>query len=604
MHLVLREVAPSHTSSTTATTTRGHSPAPAAIPSPAQRPAQPAPQLGPQPPSGFRRAPVQSTPSPFLSLGGGGQQLQEPATSTLPHHLPHQQPPTIPTTHQQMSSWLTQLQRESMNRNLAQGQRTRAGMGMRGIGDNSGQETNSGRASPAVGHYYRETIGPNGQMYQVETIIRGGPGAPSQANGGGLSPADVQSLLRSADLSQMASAMNGGVHRSASNSSLHNRFTNPGVTVPAYPTADSRVPSGRATPDPSVRSVSGGHQDAWGQPPPGRSGVDVYILSSPEGPRALLVNNTTSETYYSPRLRTQPSHPRLRNLANFTSPTSTGTENPMQQIRPEDTHQPPQHQAPEQQPQGQALNAEPVPVGEGLGHPHNPHPGLPPLLVRAAPHIWLLIRLGIFVWLFTTPNSSWSRWLSIIGLAIFVFVVNIGVLNNAAEGAWRPLLQQLQNMLPRLENQQAQQDEHQPRHQGRAGQEQGGEPGGNGREPNPADMAERLVARRQGWLQAQLRRVERASLLFLASLAPGVAEEHIANLENEARAERQRREAEAAEAARQAEAEAAGNSANAEGDANATGASSGPEAEASQRQEEQRNEGQPRANDPEPLIAF
>lgn len=621
MHLVVREALPSQTSTSTSTTatatTRGPSPAPASVPTPAQRPTQSAPQLGPHTThtttSTIFRRHQQPQAASLFPTHTTGHAPHDAAAAAHQHHLHHQavhqqavhQPTTtIPNTPQQMSHWLTQLQRESLAR-MQSAQRTRASMGMRGIGDNGGQETNSGRASPALGHYYRETVGPNGQVYQVETIIRGGPGSSSQGiGGGGLSPADVQGLLRGADLSQLASQVNSGVHRSASNSSLHNRFTNPGVTVPAYPTTESRNVSGRATPDLSVRSVSGSHQDAWGPPPPpGRSGVDVYILSSPEGPRALLVNNTTSETYYSPRLRAQASHPRLRTLANFTSPTGTVSDNPIQQIRPEDTQQQPQHQAPDPQPQGQALHQEPVPIGEGLGHPHNPQPGLPPLLVRAGPHIWLLIRLGIFVWLFTTPNSSWSRWLSVIGLAIFVFVVNIGVLNNAAEGAWRPLLQQLQNMLPRLENQQLEHEEHRARPGGR---EQGGDAAGNGREPDPADMAARLVAQRQerpGWFQGQLRRVERASLLFLASLAPGVAEEHIANLETEARQERQRREAEAAEAARQAEAEAAGTSANAEGEGDAT--ESAPAQTQEQRGDEQPQ--QPQANNQAqqaPLIAI
>jgi hypothetical protein len=71
-------------------------------------------------------------------------------------------------------------------------------------------------------------------------------------------------------------------------------------------------------------------------------------------------------------------------------------------------------------------------------------------------------------------------------------------------------------------------------------------------------MAARLVAERQGpdgWLLTQMRRLERAGLLFLASIAPGVAERHIANLEAAARAERERREAEAREAAAAREAE-------------------------------------------------
>ena len=460
-----------------------------------------------------------------------------------------------------------------MNRAMVnQNQRTRASMGMRGIGDNS-QETNNGRASPALGHYYRETIGPNGQVYQVETIIRGTPGAASPSIGGGLTSAEVQNILRSADLAQMPSAMNHSLHRSASNTSLHNRFVNTGATVAPHMAPDSRAGSGRATPDPAARLPQGGHQDtapgATGETP-SRNGVDVYILSSPEGPRAILLNNTTSETYYSPRLRTQTSHTRLRNYASPSSPAPDFAMQP----RPEENHQP---QQPDQQPQAQGQNAEAVPVGEGLGHPHNPQPGLPALLVRVWPHLWLIFRLAVFVWLFTTPHASWSRWLSVVGLAVFIFILSIGVFTNAAEMAWRPFAQQLENMLPRLEPQQRH-EQHGQRPEGAREQQQGGNADQRNRDPNPADMAARLVAQhreRDGWLHGQLRRLERASLLFLASLAPGVAERHIANMEAEAQAERQRLEAEAAEAARQAEASGNGDA----GEGAESAAATVPEAE-------------------------
>lgn len=46
------------------------------------------------------------------------------------------------------------------------------------------------------------------------------------------------------------------------------------------------------------------------------------------------------------------------------------------------------------------------------------------------------------------------------------------------------------------------------------------------------------------WFVDQVRRLERAGLLFLASIAPGVAERHIAALEAQEQAERERREAE------------------------------------------------------------
>lgn len=66
-------------------------------------------------------------------------------------------------------------------------------------------------------------------------------------------------------------------------------------------------------------------------------------------------------------------------------------------------------------------------------------------------------------------------------------------------------------------------------------------------EPDPAQTAARLVEQRRNdnghWLLDQIRRLERAGLLFLASIAPGVAERHIANMEAAERAERERQEA-------------------------------------------------------------
>ncbi|CAI4212178.1 unnamed protein product [Parascedosporium putredinis] len=102
--------------------------------------------------------------------------------------------------------------------------------------------------------------------------------------------------------------------------------------------------------------------------------------------------------------------------------------------------------------------------------------------------------------------------------------------------------------------------------------------------PNPENMAVRLVGQRRAanadWLLDRVRRAERAGLLFLASIAPGVAERHIANLEAEI--ERQRRETEAAEAARraaEAEAEAAAGTETADGavgEENTTGEEGSP----------------------------
>lgn len=189
------------------------------------------------------------------------------------------------------------------------------------------------------------------------------------------------------------------------------------------------------------------------------------------------------------------------------------------------------------------------------------------------PQLWLLFRLALFVWFFTSPTATWSRWLTIICVAAFIFVLSTGVFNGVPEHLWQPVGRHLENLIP-LE---------QPgRRQNAAGREQNNEPGRN-QEPNPAQMARRLVAQHrgvEGWILSQIRRVERAGLLFLASIAPGVAERHIATLEATARAERERIEAEAREAEAAATAQSNENQEQGEGgqgdvDGNGNGNSNG-----------------------------
>lgn len=518
-----------------------------------------------------------------------------------------------------MTQWLSHLRNEAMARAIVtQNQRTRAQMGMRGIGDPAGTATqnhgdNQGRASPAPPHtVYREHIGPNGQTYQFETIIRNPAPGPSN---GGMSPVDVQNILRGADASQATATMTNAMRRSASSASLHslhNRTLNqPGVTTSIFANPSSRTGSGRGTPDPNSapRSVSGGSNTLapGSQSSQPRQGLEVYILSSPEGPRALLMNNTNSETFYTPRLRTRASHPQLR------YPTANGNTIPLsqyqqmqyhlqaqqrqqlhqqtlqpqlhlqqQQQQQQHQHYPQQHQHQEQQQQpphqaqqqpqvqfqnpGDGQNQPQLPIGGMMHHGNPPAAALPPLLMRLWPQLWLLFRLALFVWFFTSPNASWSRWLTIICVAVFIFVLSTGVLNGFADHVWRPLGRHLENLIPPLD---------QPNHQ-QNGNDNRRE--GHRRDPDPADMAARLVAEQrqhESWLVSQARRLERATLLFLASIAPGVAERHIAHLEAEARAERERLEAARVEAERRANEEAA-------------------EAER-QREQDNNQEGQPRA---------
>jgi hypothetical protein len=208
--------------------------------------------------------------------------------------------------------------------------------------------------------------------------------------------------------------------------------------------------------------------------------------------------------------------------------------------------------------------AQPVPP---LNHPGNP--GVAPLLAAAWPHVWLVTRLILFAWWFSYTNPSWERWLTLVVAFVVVFAINTGVFNGMVNNAFHPVREQLEGMIPfadpdrqhphhQHEQQQGQQ------HQGHGTVHQGG---GDGENLDPAQVAARLVAQRRiqngSWLRDQMRRIERAGILFLASFAPGVAERHIQQLEERERAERraaeEARAAAAAAAAEQAERAAAEN---------------------------------------------
>ncbi|KAF5582312.1 hypothetical protein FPCIR_9628 [Fusarium pseudocircinatum] len=605
IHLVLRDMTDNTSSTSNAPSAPPSLAAPVPAPAPAPGPSptasappthppRPQPQQAPGQAFGYQMPPAWRNSMPPTS--GPFPQPRMPSPS--PSHTP-EQAAAFQHQHQNMTQWLNSIQREAMARALNQNQRTRAQMGMRGVGDpnNPGNTggNNSGRASPAPGHtVYREHVGPNGSTYQFETVIR--TMVPGQQGNGGasgsMSPADVQNLFRNADINQATSAMASAMQRSASSTSLHNRPQH-GLTAPMWPMPQPMTGSGRGTPDSSLNRLSTTVAPGSSQT---RQGPEVYILSSPEGPRALLLNNTSSEAYITPRLRTQTSLPHLRQAAALSSaaldaqsqlrarhhhhhhhphhhhhhhPRSQIAPQPIPQLQaqgrplnlqpPQPFQQQAQHPVPQQQPaypaqaqgQNQAQEPDPAAIMAPLMHRGNPPmAALPPLLMQLWPQIWLLFRLVLFVWFFTSPNASWSRWFTIIVIAVLIFLLSTGIFNGVPDHVWQPLGRHLENLIPAEPR----------RRQAIVGEDQQNQqPRQN---PDPTEMARRLVAQHQGpesWLLSQVRRVERAGLLFLASIAPGVAERHIANLEAAARAESERREAEEREAEAAAAAAAAHN---------------------------------------------
>lgn len=526
------------------------------------------PPLVPEPPLGVRRR-------PHLQASTHAHTSHHPPTSAstptleTPEHMA-----AFQLHHQSMASWLNQIhrdtqlqQREAMARVLAgQYQRGRAQTGPRVVGTPTGNSTGNDsepenrQSSPAITHtVHYETSGPNGtgHMYQVEAVFRAPPGSFA-----GLSPADVENIIREADANREAVSMTTAMQRNASESVLPNRpFSQPGVTTPLFSPSVGTFPGSNARPAPNstpqgVDNTASGS----GTSPQVQNGLQVYILSSPEGPRALVLNPSASETYYTPRLSVPMTYLQPRTDVGLLGATSLTTLQARHRARPQDLRR--------RRGQAAAQAAAQAPGVGQPGHPNNPPAaGLPPLLMQAWPYLWLTLRLGLFIWFFTSPTSSWLRWLTVVCIAVFIFAFSTGILNGLVENAWGPVGRHLDGLLPAL-------DQPRARQAVLAGGEQG--VGAVNEDParGPQRMAARLVTEhraRQGWLAGQMRRLERAGILFLASIAPGVAERHIANLEAEARAEDGRRRAAEEATANTTAATAGDGSARAEGVEGQTG---------------------------------
>ncbi|KAK8032418.1 ubiquitin family protein [Apiospora arundinis] len=591
---------------------------------PQVRPAAPWPNL----PFGMMGTPQ----PPHMTAGYNPQQQLTPQQILL-----QQRQWAINQNHMMNAHMENQRIQELINQN----QRERAAAGLNGAQDPNNPAVNPlgaagihipGRtASPlqpdGTRTVVREGVGPNGQQWRItvnESITTnpniqrnprtGSPfsmadvqslwrppsvapqprSVPYGAQPGGVPGPEAQNAARAAEAGQAATrVIADAMRRNASTSSLaslsaHSQPIAPGVTTPLIP---SRSGSAAGTPDPTRAAGRSGSSvlNDLARAQMASSSPEVYILSSPEGPRALLVNGSHG-TYVTPQqpqipfinrafvqqLPLQPVQfpimgpqqfapaPQRAPMGGIWAPTPA--ENAAFQIRNQQQHQ--QHQqnhhpqqqgqAPVQAPAPHGLPNPPqiqLPPGHNVGHPHANVQIRAIALGQIWPHIWMILRLILFIWWFTSPTSSWSRWFTVITIAVTLFLFNAGLLNPLAEQAWVPMRRHLENLMPLADNHGRNPAVRRRRNGGQAENNNAGE-----QVPDPANTAERLVQERRqadaNWLMNQVRRLERASILFLASIAPGVAERHIANVEAEARAERQRQEAAeaaAAEATRAAE---------------------------------------------------
>lgn len=298
------------------------------------------------------------------------------------------------------------------------------------------------------------------------------------------------------------------------------------------------------TPFPPGLSMQDGHTDTPDQSGYGLNQPEVYILSSPTGPRGLLIHGD-ADIYVTPSaVRRQPV-PYQQTMPTY--PWHVQTPPLRAPVEGEQRAEHAQPQQPARQVRGRRVpHQDPARL-----QVHHNNPGVAPLMA-AWPHIWLLVRLSVFVWWFSYNDPTWARWLTLTAIAAVVFLLNTGMLTGFANEAWEPFRQHLEGLIPLADPNRPHPEAVQPAPPVAAGHDAAGAPGET-RGPDPGRMAARLVAERRmangNWLLDHVRRLERAGLLFLASIAPGIAEGHIAHLEAQERAARQQREADAAAAA-------------------------------------------------------
>ena len=278
----------------------------------------------------------------------------------------------------------------------------------------------------------------------------------------------------------------------------------------------------------------------------------IYVLSSPNGPHALLVSPsgfyTTPWQFASLGAVTPHSviHPNGTTAvqiqaANNNIPTN-GQQPHIDEVQVAQGQQAPQPadaaqvaQAQQQQQVNQARD-------------------LARILLPLGGHLWLLIRLFGFVYFFTA-GAGWRRTMLLGLIAILVFIAQTGMFRPVVQGIWDPIRRHAEGLVPLAAN------ERPPT--GLGGARNNGD--GTGTQPRsrgltPQEAAERLLQERErqdvSFIRQTFRRVERAIALFVASLVPGVGERHIAAREA-AEAARQTENREREERAREEEEEAA-----------------------------------------------
>lgn len=235
--------------------------------------------------------------------------------------------------------------------------------------------------------------------------------------------------------------------------------------------------------------------------------VTAYLLSSPQGPQAIL---------FSPEHGTYTGSMPTTNPQPTFAPDNAAPQplQPQQQVvaAPNNVPADPVAQVAQRQ-LLEVANAQAQAGNDANGNPQAQ--GLQPILG----HFWLLFRILVFAYFLLGTNLGWQRPLILVVIGVGFYMVRAGLLGDGGVvrrwwegvlGAQAPAAAEGQQPAPAAA----------------AGQ--------RAPMPTPEQVAARLLneadARRRergNWLREQLRPVERAVALFVASLWPGIGEGYV-----------------------------------------------------------------------------
>jgi hypothetical protein len=319
------------------------------------------------------------------------------------------------------------------------------------------------------------------------------------------------------------------------------------------------APPPRAQPHPMIPNIM---QNAR-QQPSANSDTTCYLLSSPQGPQALLFSpqhgtysgSLAGHAATGPSLGAGQSY-GLHRVTQFTgvpgqpAPTPTQAAGTAHGGNDQAGNAPVDPAVAAAQRIAQQVNLAHQAQARAAAQENAAGP-LQPLLA----HFWLLLRVMIFAYFIIGTNMGWRRPVALATIGLGFYLIRAGLFGDGgvARRWWDGIVHVDQGPRPQAQA------------QGEAAAAEGEQRPGH--LPTPEELAQRLIRERQQALERaplhrireHLRPIERAGALFFASLWPGVGEAHVRAREAEERrlaqeeVERRRREEEERQRAVEAE---------------------------------------------------